>query len=192
MNQSTHNRLEELIFATTNVQYLRGCTMLPVGLLFVAFPLLPHFAKTQPLFAFSGLLAGAAIVISLTVEINRHYDEYYGRVEPGSWKRFPAVGLAVWGGVAVTLMSTGRDREAALWVGAFFWGIYMTSSGYRWFYLPVAVAFASISPFWGNLSDAWKTAGLGLALLGTSLADHFLLRKLLLSKREEEATPGVS
>ncbi len=184
--------LQGLIFATSNLRYLRGLSMLPAGLFMVLFSCLYQVSGGNPYVAAFVFLAALGAGAWASWRINRYYDCQYGKVEPGNWKGFPSLGLAVWGGifgVLITIRPPGQPIQA-LWIAAFFWGIYMSSSGYRWFYLLLAAAFAILAPYWSAIGD-WRTAALGISFVVAGIMDHLLLRRLLPGERKEEAGLSV-
>jgi hypothetical protein len=79
----------------------------------------------------------------------------------------------------------------ALWLAAFCFGIYMSSSGYRWFYLVLTAVFAALTPYWVGL-HRYQSLVLGLAFALAGVMDHLLLRKLLPEQRPGAVVSSVA
>ncbi len=193
MERNARDDLQGLIFATLNLRYLRGLTIVPFGIWMALFPLLGHMTRWSQLGAGAGLRIATVLAVISTRRLNRHYDERYGRVEANHRRGFPGAGFGVWGAVFIVLTVQGVHGvpAVALWLAALFFGIYMSSSGYRWYYLVLAAVFAGLTPWWVGIGD-WQAPLLGLAFALAGVMDHLLLRRLLPVHGESEAAPSVA
>jgi hypothetical protein len=183
MSSTSQQNLQRIMFATSNLQQLRGLTMLPVGFWLVALPFIGHLSSLQPLLALTLLVVCTAIAIEANRRIKQYYERTYGTVRAAGWKGFPATGTAIWVLLLVYILVVAHQPTGpsllVLWVAAFFWGMYMSSSGYRWHYLILTVFFAAMVPFWNSIPEVWQWAIIGLSFAAAGIADHMLLTKLL-------------
>jgi len=188
MKPTERENLNRLIFATSNMRYLRGLAVLPTGLLMIAFPFLGHLSTRQPAIAGIALTVSIVIAVDATRRINKFYDRQYGKVDTTGPYGFPTIGIAVWGAIFGILLVNGRQAElslTAVWLAAFFWGIYMSSSGYRWHYLVITACFALLAPHWNAIGELWQSVMLGAAFAVSGLMDHLLLARLLPAPKED-------
>jgi hypothetical protein len=108
MERDARNELQGLIFATSNLRYLRGLSVLPMGLWMALFPILGYVTRWNLMFAGVGLLFATVLMILAVRRINRYYDQRYGRVEVRKKNGFPEAGTAVWGAVLGVLVMQGE------------------------------------------------------------------------------------
>ena len=100
--------------------------MLPIGLFFVAFPLLGHLSVSHRAIAGAGLLIAFMGVIIATKQLHGFYDRRYGKVELSEKNWFPGVGMGIWAVIFLRcIIIDGLHPHfslAVLWMAGFFGG----------------------------------------------------------------------
>lgn len=180
--------LQRTIYATAHFRYLRGLAMLPVGLLCIVFPLFGHLSGTHRTLAMLGFLLSCLAAVAGIRYISLYYTRRYGTVARDRTARSYLAGMLVWAAIYLGCAMLDHRQPGlgfeAVWLAAFFWGIYMSSEGRRWHYLVIAAAFAAFTPFWAQIGD-WQTVLIGLAFVAGGLMDHMVLARLLPAPPED-------